>query len=124
MRAAASFPFSDDEVAQVDAVGYFEEAGRYVPNLLAVFQQLAQWDGPTADDPAVLRTIAAPVLTVHGSDTKPFWVRGVSHVAEHVPHAQGRVIAGAGHAVLLTHPEALATALVECFSPATPLPGA
>ncbi len=123
LRAAASFPFSDDEVAQVDAVGYFEDAARYVPNLLDVFRQLAEWDGPTADDPAVLRTVAAPVLTVHGTDTRPFWVRSVSHVAEHVPDAQTHGITSAGHAVPLTHPEALATALLAFFTRTTPQPG-
>jgi pimeloyl-ACP methyl ester carboxylesterase len=91
-----------------------------VPNLLEVFRQLALWDGPTADDPAVLRTISAPVLTLYGADTKSFWVRGAHHVAAHVPHARLRVVPSAGHAAPLTHPQALAAALTEFFSPGTP----
>lgn len=122
IRAAAGYPFSDDEIARVDDGGYFDAAGRYVPNLLGVFRQLAQWDGPTADDPGVLGTISVPVLALHGHDTKPFWVRGAHHVADHVPQAETRVIPAAGHAAPLTHPQALAEALSEFFAP-TPDPG-
>lgn len=120
MRAAADWPFNDDEIAAADDAGYFEAAGRYAPNLLSVFQQLATWDGPTADDPAVLAAISAPVLVVHGADTKPFWVRGAHHVADHVSEARIHVVSGAGHAAPLTHPEVLAEALTEFFTPPTP----
>jgi pimeloyl-ACP methyl ester carboxylesterase len=118
LRAAARFPFSDEEVALVDDAGYFEAAARYVPNLLDAFRQLAQHEGPTADDPAVLGAISAPVLVVHGADTKPFWIRGARYVADHVPDARIQAIPGAGHAAPLTHPMALAEALTEFFSPA------
>ncbi len=120
MRAAAAYPFNDEEIALADDAGYFAAAGRYALNLLNVFQQLAQWDGPTADDPAVLRTIAAPVLAVHGAVTKPFWVRGTHHVMSHVPDARTLVIPAAGHAAPLTHPQALAEALTGFFAPASP----
>ncbi|MBA3890627.1 MAG: hypothetical protein H0X64_08850 [Gemmatimonadaceae bacterium] len=42
----------------------------------------------------------------------------VRHVADHVPNARMQEIPGAGHAAPLTHPEALAEALYEFFSPA------
>jgi pimeloyl-ACP methyl ester carboxylesterase len=118
LRAAAGFPFNDQEIAVAEDAGYFEAAGRYVPNLLNAFQQLTEYKGPTADDPAVLRTISARVLVTHGADTKPFWIRSARHVADHVPNARIKVIPGAGHAAPLTHPEALAEALTEFFSPA------
>ena len=117
LRAAAAWPFSDAEIAAVADAGHFEQAGRYVPNLLDVFAQLAQWDGPTADDPAVLGVISAPVLVMHGAWAKPFWVRGAQYVADHVPHAGMQVIPAAGHAGPLTHPEAVAEALAGFFSP-------
>jgi pimeloyl-ACP methyl ester carboxylesterase len=120
VRAGAGYPFNDDEIAAADDVGYFEAAGRYVPNLLGVFQQLAQWDGPTADDPAVLGAISARVLVIHGEVTKSFWVRSARHVADHVSHARVHVIPTAGHAAPLTHPGALAEILAEFFTPATP----
>ncbi|GAA1464618.1 alpha/beta fold hydrolase [Microbacterium thalassium] len=116
LRAAAEYPFNDDEQASADEAGYYEAAARYVPNLLAVFQQLPLWKGPTADDPAVLAAIACPVLVLRGEVTKPFWVRGAQHVADHVPDALIQVLAGAGHAAPLTHPAAAATALGDFFS--------
>ena len=42
LRAAAAFPFNDQEIAAADSAGYFEAAGRYVPNLLTVFKQLTR----------------------------------------------------------------------------------
>jgi len=118
VRTFAGLPFSDDEIAVAEDTGYFEAAGRYVPNLLSFFQQQTEYDGPTADDPAVLGAIAAQVLVLHGSDAKPLMTRSARHVADHVPNATVREIPGAGHAAPLTHPEALAEALVRFFSPA------
>lgn len=117
LRAAAGFPFNDEEFAVADDADYFEAAGRYVPNLLNVFQQLMEYEGPIADDPAVLGAISTPVLVVHGADTKPFWIRSARHVANHVPNARIKQIPAAGHAAPLTHPEALAETLTEFFSP-------
>ena len=117
VRAAAGFPFNDEEIAVAEDAGYFEAAGRHVPNLLNVFQQLREHEGPTVDDPAILRTISTPVLVIHGADTKPFWIRSARHVVDHVPNAQIRAIAGAGHAAPLTHPEALAETLTEFLWP-------
>lgn len=98
-----------------DEAGYFENTGRYVPTLLRQLSQTLQSEGPAPDDPAVLGAISAAVLVLHGSSTKPFLSVGARHVAEHVPNATLRKIAGAGHAAPLTHPEALAEALAEFF---------
>ena len=118
VRAFVVLPFSDEEIAAAEDAGYFEAAGRYAPNLLSFFQQQQRYEGPTADDPAVLGAISAPVLVLHGSDAKPLMTRSARHVADHVPNARIREIPGAGHAAPLTHPEALAEALVGFFSPA------
>ena len=72
-RAFAGFPFNDEEIAMAEDAGYFEAAGRYVPNLLNLLQQAMESEGPTADDPAVLGAISAPVVVLLGSDTKPFF---------------------------------------------------
>jgi len=117
LRAAARSPFNDEELALAEGAGYFEAAGRYVPNLLNVFRQMMEHKGPTADDPAVLGAISAPVLALHGADTKPFWIRSAQHVAEHVANGRVQEIPGAGHAAPLTHPESLAKALIEFFAP-------
>ena len=118
VRAFAGFVFNDEEVAELEDAGYFKAAGRYAPNILSVHQQQRGYQGPTPDDPAVLGVISAPVLVLHGSDTKPFWTASAWHVADHVPNARIRKILGAGHAAPLTHPEALAEALTEFFLPA------
>lgn len=117
LRAAAGFPFNDEEVATADRTGYFKAAGRYVPNLLDVFRQLMEHDGPTADDPVVLGAISKPVPVLHGANTKSFWIRSARHVADHVPHARIQEIPSAGHAGPLTHPKAPADALSGFFSP-------
>lgn len=70
----------------------------------------ASWARTTRWAPwAATTSIGAPpacrrcsVLTVHGTDTRPFWVRSMSHVAEHVPDAQTHGITSAGHAA--AHP--------------------
>ena len=117
MRAFAGIPFNDYELAVTENAGYFEAAGRYVPNLLGAIQQQPEYQGPTPDDPAVLGAITTPALVLHGSETKPFMTRTVRHVADHVPNARTQQIPGAGHAGSLTHPETLAKTLAEFFVP-------
>jgi pimeloyl-ACP methyl ester carboxylesterase len=53
-----------------------------------------------------------------GADTTPFLAASAGWVADQGPSARIREIPGAGLAAPLTHPEALAEALTEFFSPA------
>ena len=118
-RAFAAFPFTDEEIAVAEDGGYFEAAGRYVPNLLNLFgQMMAANEAPAVDDPVVLATISAPVMVLHASNSKPFFIVSVRHVADHVPNARMQEVHGTGHAAPLTHPETLAAALTEFFAPA------
>ena len=115
-RAFAGFPFTDAEVSVAEDAGYLEAAGRYVPHLLNLFQQMfAENEPPVIDDPEALGTISAPVLVLTGSDTKPFFTTSAQHVVEHTPNARTKEIPGVGHAAPLTHPKALADALAEFF---------
>jgi pimeloyl-ACP methyl ester carboxylesterase len=116
-RTFLGVPFNSEEIAVADEVGYFQATGRYIPTLLDQLPQTMQSEGPAPDDPAVLGAISAPVLVLHGSDTKPFLAAGARYVADHVPNATLREIPGAGHAAPLTHPEALAEEIMEFFSP-------
>ena len=116
-RAFTGWPFNNEEVTAAEDAGYFEAAGRYVPNLLNLLQQEMEYEGPTPEDPAVLGAISAPVMVLLGSDTRPFFITSAKYVADHVPNARIREIPGAGHAAPLTHPEALAEALTDFFSP-------
>ncbi len=117
-RAFAGWLFNDEEIAMAEDAGYFEAAGRYVPNLLALLPQWGQYEGPTPDDPAVLGAISAPVLVLHGAHTTPFLTASARYVVDHVISARVHAIPGAGHAAPLTHPEALADALLDFFTPA------
>lgn len=113
---AADWSFNDDELAVADRAGYFEAAGRYVPNLLGFFQQAREYQGPTPGDPAVLDAISVPVLAMHGSHTKPWFIDSARHVADQVPTAAVYEIPGAGHAAPLTHARELAEALTGFFA--------
>ena len=116
-RAFASLPFNAEDIAAAERAGYFEAAGRYIPNLLAFFQQLMEYQEVMPDDPAVLNAIEARVLVLHGSDTTPFLETSVKHVAEHIPDTQLKEIPATGHAAPLARPEALARALTDFFAP-------
>ena len=115
-RAFAGFPFHDDEIAVAEETGYFETAGRYVPNLLNLLQQARRQERPVTDDPAVLGAIKAPVVVVLGSDTKSFFKTSARYVVDHVANARVHELPGAGHAAPLTHPETLAKALTGFFA--------
>jgi len=90
MRAFAGYRFTDEDIAMAERTGYFEAAGRYVPNLFSFFKQLREYEGPLPDDPAVLGAIAAPVLVLHGADTKPFLVTSARHET-HETHETGSI---------------------------------
>lgn len=112
-RAFARWPFGDEEIAVAEDAGYFDAAGRYVPDLLTFIQQ----NDPTEGDPAGLGAITAPTLVIVGSNTKPFFTTSARHVIDHAPDAQLQEIRGAGHAAPLTHPEALAETITGFFAP-------
>lgn len=117
-RAFAGFPFHDDEIDAADEAGYFEAAGRHVPNMLHLLGQAMTHERPFTDDPDVLGAITAPVAVLLGSATKPFFTTSAQYVVDHVATARVHEIPGAGHAAPLTHPEALANVLTDFFATA------
>jgi len=118
LGAFAAYPFNHADLAAAEDAGYFEAAARYAPKLLELFRHLREHDGPLPDDPVVLAAISAPVLVLHGTDSRPFFTTSARHVVDHVPTAAIQDIPGAGHATPLTHPQALAEALTTFFLPA------
>lgn len=118
VRPLADFVFNHEELSTLEKAGYLEDVARYIPNLLEFIEQLMEYTengGVTADDPAVLSAIPAPVMVLHGSDAKPLAVTSSRHVADHVPNGRIAEIPGAGHAAPLTHPELLAESLTDFF---------
>lgn len=115
-RAFASYPFTDSDIAVAEDAGYFKAVARYVPHTVELFRQFAQYDGLMPDDPAVLGAVSAPVLVIHGTDTKSFMTESVRYVSDHVPRSQIRQIPAAGHAAPLTDSDTFAEALITFFS--------
>ena len=108
---------NDEEMAALEASGYFEAVGRYVPVLLGLAAAFAEADGPSPTDPSELARITAPVLVLQGSQTTRRWlVDSVRHVAEHVPSAQVRVVPGTGHSSMPAQPNKLADELAPFFA--------
>ncbi len=117
VRAFIRWAFTDADLAGADTDGYAEASARYAPHLLDMLQQAMAERNTAVQDPAALGAIAAPTMVLRGSETNPFMVRCAQYVVDHVPNARMQEIPGAGHAAPLTHPEALAAALTEFFSP-------
>ena len=108
---------NDEEMAALEASGYFEAVGPYVPVLLGQFAQMAEEDGPSPTDPAELARIAVPVLVLQGSrSTRRWFVDSVRHVAEHVPDARVREVPRGGHLGMVAKPGPTADELIRFFA--------
>jgi pimeloyl-ACP methyl ester carboxylesterase len=119
-RLWADFVFNEVETAALESAGYLAAVGRYVPVLLDDIRQAMQSGGPDPADPEILARISAPMLVLHGPDTRPFFTAAVEHVADHVPDVRKHQIPGAGHAAPLTHPEVFAEALTTFLAAQRP----
>lgn len=112
-----AFFAADDEMGELEAAGYFEASGRYVPNLLEEIRQVLVSDEPGPTDPSVLAAITVPVLVLHGSRLTLDWYRdGIRHVAAHVADAEAREIAGAAHFAPWLRPQPVVDELVRFFA--------
>lgn len=81
-----------------------------VPNLLQCFTTLGSRD----DISDKIQQIAVPTLVVHGDTDNAIALPRSQAMAQAIPNAQLAVIAGAGHAANLTHPEAV-NPVLEAF---------
>lgn len=116
VRVFAAWPFTEDDMAGAEILGYFEAAARYVPNLLGFLQEAQKVERPPQEDLTLLGSIKVPVLALEGADSESSALAGSRHVANHVPDGRVQEIPGAGHAANLTHPEKFAEALTEFFT--------
>jgi pimeloyl-ACP methyl ester carboxylesterase len=106
-----------EEMASLEASGYFEAVGPYVPVLLGVVAAFAEEQGPSPTDPAELARIGVPVLVLRGSQTtRPWMLDSVRHVVEHVPDARVREVPGAGHSSMAAKPKTIADELARFFA--------
>jgi pimeloyl-ACP methyl ester carboxylesterase len=107
---------NEEELATVIEMG--------LPGMLAgnVEAQLREMDAlfadgpPTASDPDGLAKVQVPLLLLHGTRSMPdpWFLDGIRHVARHVPHAEVRVVEGAGHLAPIVRPAPVARE-IEAF---------
>jgi pimeloyl-ACP methyl ester carboxylesterase len=118
IRSFAAWVCTDAEIAALEATDFYNEWAACVPAMLRFVQEDASYDGARSTDPAVLGTITAPVLVLHGQETAlgTFIPEAARHVAEHVPDPHARELAGVGHFAPLVAPERIAGELISFFA--------
>ena len=115
----SEFIYVDEDFAADAATSFWDEAA---PNLPVFFQEQmaeAESEEPGPTDPAVLRTIEAPVLLLHGERSRQWFRDSAQHVATHVADGHVREIEGAGHFGTYTAADAVAAEVTRFFG-ATP----
>lgn len=117
-RIFAGMLVDDEQLAEVEASGYFEEAGRYMPVLLQEIQASQEDEGPGPTDPSVLAKITSPVLAMYGSRTvlRDWFAAGARHIAEHAADVRVREVPGTGHWGPVMGAEAIAEELTGFFA--------
>jgi pimeloyl-ACP methyl ester carboxylesterase len=119
VRTFLEFVTNQEELRAASEMKLPDALAPNVPVQLEEFPRVLE-GGPSATDPSALANIAVPVLLMHGtrSEPHPWFIDGVRHVAAHVPNAQVREIAGAGHLGPILEPAAVADELHRFFSTA------
>jgi pimeloyl-ACP methyl ester carboxylesterase len=113
--------YTEEDLASGEPWHFWRASAPYVPIFLEE-QGAVSSTGPGPTDPAVLSKIAAPVLLMVGTRTKPWFVDSARHIARHVGDARIREIAGAGHFAPRTAPETVADEIVRFFAKTTTTP--
>jgi pimeloyl-ACP methyl ester carboxylesterase len=118
-RTFLEFVTNEEELTAVSEMKLPDAFAPNVPVQLEEFPRVLEGESsPT--HPSALTKIEVPVLLMHGtrSQPHPWFLDGVHHVAAHVPNAQVREIAGAGHLGPILEPGAVADELHRFFSTA------
>jgi pimeloyl-ACP methyl ester carboxylesterase len=119
VRTFLEFVTNEEELTAASELKLPDALAPNVPVQLEEFAKVFE-GGPSPTDPSALARIDVPVLLLHGTRSKPhpWFVDGVRHVAEYVPSAEVREIAGAGHLAPILEPAAVADELHRFFSTA------
>jgi pimeloyl-ACP methyl ester carboxylesterase len=107
--------YTAEEVAEGAPGRFWEAAAMNIQVFLREHEQ-AGAVSPTA--PAVLAAIGVPVLLLHGSRSKRWFVDSIRHIAAHIPDARPLEITGADHFAPYTDPAAVADELIRFFEAA------
>lgn len=123
VRTFLSFVGNDHEMAALEAAGELAYASRYLPVDLQEIEQALTAEDTSPTDPAVLATVSAPVLVLHGTASRlGSWFRtGAEFAAEHLPNARVQAVPGVGHLSCQVTPEPIMRELGDFFA-STPAP--
>lgn len=114
--AAAGLYTTPEDTTDGAAPAFWRASVANIPLFLHQVQLEIDSEGPDPADPSVLAQINVPTLLLHGSRTHPAHVDFVRHAAAHLPDAQVREVAGAGHFGIYTEAEAVADELARFFA--------
>ena len=109
---------TDDEIAALEKMDFFERWAGGIPAMLRAAQEHMSYEGPWPTDPEVLGKITAPVLLLLGEQTLLATAFGDSaqHIDQHVTDARVRELPGLGHFAPVLAPETLAEELISFFA--------
>lgn len=112
-RAFAAGFCTDEEVADLEQINFFDRWATAVPAMLNDLGEDNAYEGPRPNDPESLERVTVPVLVLRGEQTRltAFWGEAAQHIVRHVPDAQLRELPGLGHFAPLLAPEVLAREL-------------
>jgi pimeloyl-ACP methyl ester carboxylesterase len=103
--------YSDEELATGVPGDFWRAAAQNIPIFLADEAEKAKYVDPSPTAPYVLSKINVPVLILSGSQTTPWFVDSVNHVAQYVKNPNIQEIDQAAHFGICTNPEAIARAI-------------
>jgi pimeloyl-ACP methyl ester carboxylesterase len=116
VRSMIEVGATEDEMAALSASGHFEAFARYVPVALEEIKQAGESEAPRPTAPSALGRITVPLLYLHGSPDRTWYIEGARYVAEHVADPRVVEIAEVGHFGHFLHPERFVEGLIGFFN--------
>ena len=122
LRAFTPWICTDDEIATLERMDFYERWAGLDPAMLRFVQHEAAYEGRRSTDPEVLGTVTAPVLLLRGQESllDTWFSDAAEHIAKHVANAHVHELPGIGHFAPLLAPAPIAEELVVFFEPARP----
>jgi pimeloyl-ACP methyl ester carboxylesterase len=117
---ASDLIYGEEELDGGMPQAFWRASAPNLPLFLQEMGQLAEAAEPSPTAPSVLTKITAPLLLLHGTQSRRWFRSSLRHVAGYVAGSDIQAIEGAAHFGPHTHPEAVADALARFFS-ANPL---
>jgi pimeloyl-ACP methyl ester carboxylesterase len=108
--------YAEDDIASGAPLEFWTASAATIGVFLQEEQQAAASARPGSTSPEVLADIPVPVLLLHGSESRSWFVDSVRHVAAHVPDPTIREVDGAGHWGPYLQPGAVADEMTRFFT--------